>query len=534
MRIFEEAARLEQSNTAFALVTITKSEGSTPRSQAHMIVLADGTTLGTVGGGASEYAAVARAMELIPTGKSETLKMALTVATGHNCGGAVEMFIEVIAPARRLLLIGGGHVNLEIARLASSCGLFLELVETRAEFATADRFPWVKAFHVGATIDEALASARIDSDTAIVVATHNLDKAVLERVITSPACYIGMLGSRTKVNGFRRHLRDELGVEERYLRRFYSPIGLDLGSETPEQIAVGVVAELMMVLNGKSGRPLSRMAENLVAVRGAGDLATGVICRLHKAGYRVLALEIEQPTTIRRTVAFSEAMYTQSVTLEGVVCRKAGSDREAKSIMDHGEVALLCDPNGEAIASMQAGVVVDAIIAKRNLGTQIDMAPFVVALGPGFTAGVDCHCVVETMRGHDLGRIITQGTATPNTGVPGLIAGYGRERVIHSPAAGVFQSEHCIGELVHKNDVIAHVGETPVIAALDGILRGLLRNGLQVPEGFKIADIDPRAEASHCYSISDKARALGGAVLEAVDAFHAGRPVSFDNFGTTV
>ncbi len=534
MRIFEEAARLEQANTAFALVTITKSEGSTPRSQAHMIVLADGTTLGTVGGGASEYAAVARAMEIIPTGKSETMKMALTVASGHNCGGAVEMFIEVFTPARRLLLIGGGHVNLEIARLSASCGLFLELVETRAEFATAERFPWVKKFHVGATIDEALASTHIDCDTAIVVATHNLDKDVLERVITSPACYIGMLGSRTKVNSFRRHFRDELGVEERFLSRFFSPIGLDLGAETPEQIAVGVVAELMMVLNGKSGRPLSRMAENLVVVRGAGDLATGVICRLHKAGYRVLALEIDQPTTIRRTVAFSEAMYTQSVTLEGVICRKAASEREAKSIMDHGEVALLCDPTGDSIASMRAAVVVDAIIAKRNLGTHIAMAPFVVALGPGFTAGVDCHCVVETMRGHNLGRIITQGTATPNTGVPGLIEGYGRERVIHSPAAGVFQSERRIGDFVNKGDVLAHVGQTSVIATLDGVLRGLLRNGLQVSEGFKIADIDPRAELSHCLSISDKARALGGAVLEAVDSFHAGRLISFDRLGTTV
>jgi xanthine dehydrogenase accessory factor len=162
------------------------------------------------------------------------------------------------------------------------------------------------------------------------------------------------------------------------------------------------------------------------------------------------------------------------------------------------------------------------------------MAPFVVALGPGFTAGVDCHRVVETMRGHDLGRIITQGTATPNTGVPGLIEGYGRERVIHSPAAGVFQSERRIGDLVNKGDVLAHVGQTPVIATLDGVLRGLLRNGLQVSEGFKIADIDPRAEISHCLSISDKARALGGAVLEAVDSFHAGRLISFDSLGTTV
>jgi xanthine dehydrogenase accessory factor len=523
MRLFDEAARLEQQNIPFALVTIIKSEGSTPRSQARMIVKADGTTIGTVGGGASEFEAIKKAVELIPIGKSEILEMALTVSAGHNCGGAVQLFIEVIAPAQRLVLIGGGHVNLEIARIASSCGFFLELVETRPEFATSNRFPWVSSFHVGSTVDEALASLEIDERTAIVVATHNLDRVVLERVITSDACYIGMLGSRTKVNGYRRFLKEKLDIEESMLDRFYSPIGLDIGSETPEQIAVGVIAEIMMVFNHKSGRSLSKNAENLVVVRGAGDLATGVICRLHHAGYRVLALEIERPTTIRRTVAFSEAIYQGTMTVDGVVCRRASSDREAKTIMDNGEVALLVDPSGQAIVSMRPGAVVDAIIAKKNLGTTTGMAPFVVALGPGFMAGRDCHCVIETMRGHDLGKIITDGMAIANTGVPGLIGGYSAERVIHSSTAGEFISNLQIGDVVRKGDVIATIGEAPVIATIDGVLRGLLRNHLEVPQGFKIADIDPRGDVSHCFSVSDKARAIGGAVLEALDSFHSGR-----------
>ena len=523
MRLFEEAARLEQQNIPFALVTIIKSEGSTPRSQARMIVLADGSTIGTVGGGASEFEAIKKAVELIPSGKSEILEMALTVSAGHNCGGAVQLFIEIIAPAQRLVLIGGGHVNLEIARLASACGFFLELVETRPEFATSERFPWVSSFHVGPTIDEALASLEITERTAIVVATHNLDRAVLERVITSRAYYIGMLGSRTKVNGYRRYLKEKLDIEETVLNRFFSPIGLDIGSETPEQIAVGVVAEIMMVYHNKSGRSLSKTAENLVVVRGAGDLATGVICRLHHAGYRVLALEIEQPTTIRRTVAFSEALYEGIMTVDGVVCRRAQSDREAKTIMDNGEVALLVDPTGQAIVSMRAAVVVDAIMAKRNLGTTKDMAPFVVSLGPGFVAGRDCHCVIETMRGHDLGKIISVGTAIPNTGVPGLIDGFGTERVIHSPATGEFVSDMQIGNRIGKGDVIGKVGKVPVVATIDGVLRGLLRSHLEVTQGFKIADIDPRYDISHCHSVSDKARAIGGAVLEAVDSFHSGR-----------
>lgn len=523
MNLFEKAAELERKNIAFALVTITKSEGSTPRSQARMIVLADATTFGTVGGGASEHAAIQRAQSLIEERRSESMNMSLSVAEGHNCGGAVEMFIEVIAPSSRLILIGGGHVNLEIARLAAGCSFHIELAETRAEFATQQRFPWVSAFHVGATVDEALSTLQIDSDCALVIATHNLDKQVLERVIGSPARYIGMLGSRTKVNGFRRYLRDERGVAPEALQRFHSPIGLDIGSETPEQIAVGVVAEIMMVLNNTDGRPLSRKAENLVIVRGAGDLATGVICRLHRGGYRVLALETDQPTTIRRTVAFSEAVYNQTATVEGIVCRKASSDRQAKSIMDAGEVALLCDAQGASIQSMRPAVVVDAIIAKRNMGTSRDMAPLVVALGPGFTAGEDCHVVVETQRGHDLGRILTVGRAADNTGVPGTIGGFGAERVIHAPQAGAFKAVASIGDLVAKGQVVCRIGDFDVPATIDGVLRGLLHDGLQVPKGFKIADIDPRGIAEHCESVSDKARAIGGAVLEAIDAFHANR-----------
>jgi xanthine dehydrogenase accessory factor len=523
VNLFEKAAELEQANRAFAMVTIMKSEGSTPRSQAKMIVLPDGTTFGTVGGGISEFEAIKRARQLIGERKNGTLDMSLTVTEGHNCGGALQMFIEVISPNHRLVLIGGGHVNLEIARLAAACSFFVELVETREEFATEQRFPWVSSFHVGPTIEEALATVKFDKDTAIIIATHGLDRQALERVITSEARYIGMLGSRTKVNGYRRYLKEQKHIDADQLDRFYSPIGLNIGSETPEQIAVGVVAELMMVVNGKDGRSLRNRADQLVVVRGAGDLATGVICRLHRAGYRVLALEIAQPTTIRRTVAFSEAVYDGSCTVADVPCELAESDRQAKSIMDENKVALMVDPDGDAIASMHPAVVVDAIMAKKNLGTRKDMAPFVVALGPGFTAGKDCHAVIETQRGHYLGQIIWEGSATENTGIPGIINGYGRERVIHSPAAGVFSSELSIGTQVNKGDVIAHVDAVEVKATLDGVLRGLLKSGLTVPEGFKIADIDPRGNPEHCQSVSDKGWALGGSVLEVVDAFHAHR-----------
>jgi xanthine dehydrogenase accessory factor len=523
VNLFEKAAELERGNRAFAMVTITKSEGSTPRSQAKMIVLPDGTTFGTIGGGASEFEAIKRARRCIGARSNETFEMSLAISDGHNCGGALQMFIEVIPPQRRLILIGGGHVNLEIARLASHCGFYLELVETRAEYATEERFPWVSVFHTGSTIESALSEVEIDEETALIVATHSLDRDVLERVITSPACYIGMLGSRTKVHGYRRYLREEKQIAGEALHHFYSPIGLDIGSETPEQIAVGVVAELMMVVNNRDGRPLSRKAENLVVVRGAGDIATGVISRLHRAGYRVLALEIPQPTTIRRTVACSEAVYANEVVIDGVTCRLATSARQAKSIMDDGAVALLVDPEGAAIETMHPAVVVDAILAKRNLGTQSEMAPLVIALGPGFTAGVDCHAVIETQRGHDLGKIIRSGSASANTGIPGVIQGYGKERVIKAPAAGLFHSDCTIGMQVKKGEVIATVGETPVKATIDGVLRGLLHTGITVTEGFKIADIDPRGDRAYCSTVSDKAMAIGGSVLEVIAGFQSNR-----------
>ncbi|NCB03333.1 MAG: molybdenum hydroxylase, partial [Spirochaetia bacterium] len=195
MNIFKKASELEEENKPFALITITKSVGSTPRSNARMIVLSDGTTFGTVGGGVSEFAAIKRASELIPLRKSEFFAQSLKVTDGHNCGGELEFYIEVINPLPRLILIGGGHVNLEIARLASLCNFFVEIVETRQEFATSERFPEVSTFYVDDSIEKALKKVSIDEKTAIVIATHALDKPALESVITSKAWYIGMLGS---------------------------------------------------------------------------------------------------------------------------------------------------------------------------------------------------------------------------------------------------------------------------------------------------------------------------------------------------
>ena len=273
--------------------------------------------------------------------------------------------------------------------------------------------------------------------------------------------------------------------------------------------------------------------KDLIVVRGAGDLATGTIHRLKKAGFRLLVLEAEHPAAIRRQVALSEAVYAGSARVEDVeaVCmdvdlaekknRKELLEPEMERIWKKDGVPVLVDPAGLSIAALRPAVVVDAILAKKNLGTTKEMAPLVIALGPGFTAGEDVDVVIETKRGHNLGRVIRSGSAVPNTGIPGIIGGYGKERVMHAQAEGILRNAASIGDIVEARAVIAEIetekGTVPVEASLSGLLRGLIRDGYPVTKGFKIADIDPRKEElQNCFTISDKARCIAGSVLEVI------------------
>jgi xanthine dehydrogenase accessory factor len=262
------------------------------------------------------------------------------------------------------------------------------------------------------------------------------------------------------------------------------------------------------MLEGKDVRPL-------VLVKGAGDLATGVGIRLFRAGFDVVMTEIAQPTPVRRTVAFAEAIPDGRARVEDVEAESVADPDLAREVVSRGRVAVLIDPEARCREVLSPLLVVDAILAKRNLGTSIEDAPAVVALGPGFCAGVDAHAVVETMRGHTLGRVIYQGEAIPNTGVPGEIGGRGAERVIRAPRAGVFVATASIGDMVESGQTVGTVEGEPVVAAISGVLRGLLRTGIGVTKGFKTGDVDPRAAPEHCLTVSDKALAVAGGVLEA-------------------
>jgi xanthine dehydrogenase accessory factor len=264
-----------------------------------------------------------------------------------------------------------------------------------------------------------------------------------------------------------------------------------------------------------------------VIIKGAGDLASGIALRLHHAHFDIAMTEIEKPLAVRRTVCFSQAVYDDVSEVEDITAVLVNDKKAMRSAFDKKQIALFIDPGAGIVARFKPDVVVDAIMAKKNLGTAINDAPLVIGIGPGFTAGQDCHAVIETKRGHTIGRVITKGSALPNTGVPGDIGGYTLERLLRAGTDGIFEAQAAIGDEVKKGNIIAAVKRAedgkeksvPIYAEIDGIVRGLLPSGIAVTKGLKAGDIDPRCEKFHCFTVSDKALSVAGGVLEAILSF---------------
>lgn len=254
----------------------------------------------------------------------------------------------------------------------------------------------------------------------------------------------------------------------------------------------------------------------LVLIRGAGDIASGTALRLRHAGIDVVMTDLPRPTAIRRTVCFSEAIRFGTAQVEDVTAQLAASPFDVRPIVRHGRIAVLADSTGSCLPILKPDAVVDAVLAKKNLGTGISDAPVVIALGPGFTAGIDCHAVIETMRGHTLGRVLLSGSALPNTGIPGMIGGFAAERVLRTPCGGILRTAHEIGDTVTENEIIGEVDGVPMRTAIAGLLRGLLPDGTPVAAGEKAGDVDPRGTSVDYMRVSDKALAVGGGVLEAL------------------
>lgn len=273
----------------------------------------------------------------------------------------------------------------------------------------------------------------------------------------------------------------------------------------------------MTVHNQPPGKLDTKLNNLKICIKGAGDLATGVAIRLFASGFKhILMLETPAPLAVRRTVSFSEAIHLGETTVEGVSAKRVDHPDQVDPALKKGSIPVMVDPSWQILKKATFDVLIDAIVAKRNLGTRLEDAPLVIGLGPGFTAGKDVHCVVETQRGHHLGRVIRSGRAIPNTGIPGNIAGVGIERLLNAPVEGNFTTELDIGDRVNSKQIVGKVSGVPVAARIDGVLRGLLRSHTEVHRGTKLGDIDPRNEICDCSYVSDKARAIGGGVLEAI------------------
>ena len=257
-------------------------------------------------------------------------------------------------------------------------------------------------------------------------------------------------------------------------------------------------------------------AKVMVVVRGAGDIASGVIYRLHRAGFPVVVLELPTPLFVRRAVAYGQAVFDGAITVDGVTARLAPDAPAARQVIADGEIPVLIDPEGASLAELQPTVIVDGRMEKRNLGSTMQDAPLVIGLGPGFTAGVDVHAVIETNRGHDLGRVMWQGAAEADTGTPGAVRGVTKSRILRAPADGHVLAKAQIGDMLREGELIAEVNSEPIVAPFDGVLRGIVHERVDAWKGMKVGDLDPRGVRRNCFTISEKSLAVGGGVLEAV------------------
>ena len=412
--LFEEAARLEAANRPFAIASILSARGSIPRNSGRMLIREDGSSLGSVGGGPLELYVMGQAMEALEAGVSRCVDREHLAhgksGAGIKFGGSIEVHIDVVRSRPRLLLIGGGHVNTALAEAAAPLGYDIALVENRSEFAQDIRFPMARSIHRQQDTCEALREAGIDADTAVVIATSDDDPRILDFLLQSNASYIGMLGSKHKVALALSRLREE-GYSEERIRAVHAPVGIDIGAETPQEIAVSILAELLMFRQGRTGGNLKGMVQDLVLIRGVGELGTACAWRLRRAGFRVVATERASfQTDGRDGGAFVSALSAGETVVEGLRAVKAADIEELYSILESGDIPLLADPDAACLEVLKPAVVLDATGNQTDTPARIDMAPIVLGLGNRTIPGEDVHARIGT-GGESLGRVFFSGEA---------------------------------------------------------------------------------------------------------------------------
>jgi xanthine dehydrogenase accessory factor len=520
--LFERADEMVARGQSVAMLTVVGKEGSAPREVgAKMLVTREGT-VGTIGGGTVERLAVEAGREVL-AGEADpgvrTYELEPGGNTGMVCGGSMDVFVDRLRGRARLHVAGGGHISQALAPLAHRLGYEVAVVDDRAEYAAPDLFPDGVTVHHG-DYGEVLAELPTTEETAVAVATRSgtFDAAAVAAALDAGAGYVGLVASSAKAD----HVFDTLtgdGYGRRELARVRAPVGLDLGGGGPGDVALSILAEVHRDRHGASGRRATDLdLSDLVVVRGGGDLGSGVVYRLHRAGFPVIVTDVERPTVVRRGVAFGAAIYEGTTAVEDVTGRRVEDLDAAVGALADDEVPVLVDPEATVADELDAAVLVDAIMAKgkRDTGTRRDDADVVIGLGPGFEAGVDVDAVVETDRGHELGRVFYEGTASAYDGTPGEREGYTHERVQRAPTDGRWETAVEIGATVSAGDAVGYVDDEPVRTEIDGLVRGLVHGGLEVTDGTKLGDVDPRGEAVDHTKVSDKALCLGGGALEAV------------------
>ncbi|WP_459191099.1 selenium-dependent molybdenum cofactor biosynthesis protein YqeB [Halosimplex sp. J119] len=522
MSLFERIEELASSGRPAALLTIVGKDGSAPRDVGDRMVVTDSDEYGTIGGGTVEHLAVEDARHVLAGDDDpgvRTYELERGGNTGMVCGGEMDVFIDRVRGRAKLYVAGGGHIGAELAPLAERLGYDVTVVDDREAYADPDRFPdETEVIH--GDYGDALRDLPMTSETSVAVATRSntFDQEAIAAALDGEAGYVGFVASERKAD----HVLDSLtedGYARRDLHRVRAPVGLDLGGSGPGAVALSILSEVQLDRHGASGdRATAVDLDDLVVVRGGGDLGSGVVYRLYRAGFPVVVTEVAEPTVVRRAVAFGAAAYEGRIEVEGVTGRAADDIDEALAVLADGHVPVLEDPEAAVADELDAAVLVDAIMAKGRFdtGTRRDDADVVVGLGPGFEAGADVDAVVETDRGHELGHVFYEGTASAYDGEPGKRRGYTHERVLRAPADGEWVPTLAIGDTVAAGEVVGRVGDQPVETEIDGLVRGLVHGGLDVDSGTKLGDVDPRGESVDPAKISDKALCLGGGVLEAV------------------
>ncbi len=537
--IYEKACSLQNENKSFVVATIIKSKGSAPRHNAKMIVTSEKDIFGTIGGGPLEHYVIEESIKAILKKESTMLYYRLDINskqaslyTDNNkniekiemlCGGDIDIFIEFVPSAKNVYLIGSGHVNASLAHILNFLGYNYFVVATHDSHLNKNKF--INAnFIESDTFSNAIKGINFSESDIVIIATFNNDEESLRELIKKDLAFLGMIGSRKKVHTIKEKLLSDNTATLSDMKKLHSPLGLDLGGESPEDIAISIMSLIMMTLNNSSGESKSsnNKNNNTIIVRGGGDIATGVVLALKKVGFNIIVLEKKNPTVIRRAVSIANGVYEECFEIEGIksVLAKTHSEALVLSKEKH-TIPILIDEDMTSVLIIKPFALIDATISKKNMGLNINLASVVIALGSGFSAGVDCHYVIETMRGHDFGRIIYSGYALENTGVPAEIMGVSTDRLLKSPCAGIFNIKKDIGSIVQKNDCVASVTDSDgtlhiIKAKIDGVVRGMLKSGIHVESNFKVGDIDPRGNRDYAFSVSEKARSLGMATIFAI------------------